>query len=99
MNSKTEVKHTPTPWEVSRTHSADWIVAAGELIAICEETNEQKTSAIANAAFIVRAVNSHEDLLGALKLANEKLIQLKVTNTGWPELNKVWEAIAQAEGK
>lgn len=57
--------HTPTPWTVDGV----WIESAGDTIA--------EVWVDANAAFIVRACNSHDELLAALKaivgLANETI--------------------------
>lgn len=57
-----DAKHTPLPWE----HSGNQIVSGA--IEICEMEEryiigERK----ANAQFIVKAVNCHDDLLAALK--------------------------------
>lgn len=65
MKTKEEVKHTPTPWSFVDTNMQTnnglevhrWFSAQGLPLPL---TN-------ANAAFIVRAVNSHEALLDALK--------------------------------
>ena len=64
----TMTDHTPTPWR-----SVDFIVAAGvELIAVLTagEANNGCVSppiARANAVFIVRAVNAHDELVAALR--------------------------------
>lgn len=61
------MSHTPTPW---RTYAGRAIVfdADGNYVAYCGqshfiETEEQK----ANAEFIVRACNSHDELVAALE--------------------------------
>lgn len=106
-----ESKHTPTPWKVvseKNEGTADpldrticILDKGGALIATMNE-NELDASGIDNAAFIVSAVNAHEELLAALKLFDmgsapegdkfqwtfprEKYLQIK-------------QAIAKAEGK
>lgn len=58
-------EHTPTPWKVEKSgvimdmHEA----VVGTLL--------ERPTQSANAAFIVRAVNAHDDLVAALKEANK----------------------------
>lgn len=59
-------------------------------IAVCETKD--------SAAFIVRAVNSHEELLAELKDARDELIRLAYTKTH-PALDRINRAIAKTEGK
>lgn len=69
VRQQTEVQHTPTPWKVvegieiwkDKTHIADCLDG---------DTND-------NAAFIVRAVNAHEELVEAIQwaLAGEYVTQ------------------------
>jgi len=70
-------KHTPLPWET--THDLNdtfntqiWNSGTETLIADCDMLNGQsaKTSQ-ANAAFIVKAVNCHYELLEALKMVRD----------------------------
>lgn len=62
-----EARHTPVPWRVGRSNGHfDIFTQAGELVAamnIGHIAGEEK----ANAAFIVRAVNVHDDLVAALE--------------------------------
>jgi hypothetical protein len=70
----TETKHTPTPWRVSPTGMSVWSgdQDADSFTRICIRP-EGKVSAKeneewpANAAFIVRACNAHDDLVSALQ--------------------------------
>lgn len=71
-----EAVHTATPWEAEpnggrggwiRGRSGEWSALA------CGDDN---TTAQANASFIVRAVNSHDALVEALKLAQAVLAAL-----------------------
>lgn len=67
-----DLKHTPTPWETSDafgpTEGGTCIKAAADdnMIASCTGYYGRAT-AIANAALIVRACNSHHQLVAALK--------------------------------
>ncbi len=89
--------HTPTPWET------DWSgqirQAGGEELFIADFGPNEP-----NAAFIVRAVNSHEELLAAARKAFDVLREASFVS-GLIEsqyddaLKSVGEAIAKAEGK
>lgn len=64
-----ESKHTPTPWRISGT-SSHRVTGKHGVLANCG--NDSTHSAVedqcaANAAFIVRACNAHEELLEALQ--------------------------------
>lgn len=75
-------KHTPTPWhavENSWSHTGIYAghkeVAGLDIYDEATEENQEDHEALmaANAAFIVRAVNSHEQLVAALRFyANAK---------------------------
>lgn len=86
-------QHTPTPWHVAATWSQTDIVddaqkgkGAWALVA--------KAFKPGDAAFIVRAVNSHEELKESLRLA------ANVLKDDCPEMAKrFFEAIAKAEGR
>jgi hypothetical protein len=63
-------EHTPTPWRAVIYGNSEWEVWGGDLLVADVTTPEdplQPEVAEANAAFIVRAVNSHTALLAALK--------------------------------
>lgn len=64
--------HTPTPWETSVNGYMQFDVCeanGGNMIADLSECENQ----IANAAFIVRACNSHAELVAALVTARHAL--------------------------
>lgn len=98
------MKHTPTPWTVGMYGaSADFraidIHAAvckpdGALLATCGPFDEESK---ADAAFIVRAVNSHEALLDALKAVEENLAHVGLAGTVGILRKVCREAIAKAE--
>lgn len=86
-------QHTPTPW----TYENHEIWGASKNIA---EIHESKSifsagEAQANAAFIVRAVNSHEDLLKAAKMA----LSCMSPDDNDITAQSLRNAIAKAEGK
>jgi len=58
-------EHTPTPWEVR----GGLVVTGprGGLVARCDSDAVPPTTARRNAAFIVRAANSHDALVAALR--------------------------------
>lgn len=95
-----EVKHTPTPWKASLRFQNnlpnDYVITDGKWggIAIASSDNE------ANAAFIVRAVNSHEELLTALKIAVFELsVKSGDKNRIKNAVDRAKQAIIKAEGK
>lgn len=66
----TEAKHTPTPWKVSEGLDDTSVTIRqdnGEFHRPVAEIWYNGDDPSANAAFIVRAVNSHADMLAALK--------------------------------
>lgn len=85
-------EHTPTPWKTVKARTYVHIQdERGNCVASC--AYEQ---AVTNAAFIVRAVNSHEELLRLLKVCMGEMLA-----NGWSHesLEDVEQAIAKAEGK
>lgn len=73
-------RHTPTPWHIHRKADASendlpWIAGhmGRPLAFITHETilREDLERANANAAFIVRACNAHDELVAALKLVQQ----------------------------
>lgn len=101
--------HTPGPWEVSySTNFPDQqtiqAVGSDRILALIDCNDEQDE---ANAAFIVRACNSHEAMLEALKdcLTSEECTSIRMKD---PEKlirrlqvinDRVHEAIRLTEGK
>lgn len=107
MHTNNSTQHTPTPW---RTNGAT-ITARGAwdlTIASCRSRQDPanahpglaaKTTAEAdaNAAFIVRAVNSHADLVAALEVAESALFYVKTDGevTRSPTLRDVETALVK----
>lgn len=106
-------QHSPLPWRVDTPNdpdgdrvygiaNRDWIVAD---IYQCDDTPLAEDVAEANAEFIVRACNSHADLLAALKIAvdvAESWIESELRGTSkynaeMAKLEPCWTAIAKAE--
>ena len=88
--------HTPTPWIRYGGGKRRWSVGrAGGGYCICQMT--QNDEAAANAAHVVRCVNSHDDLLAACEKAYAALgkvpIKLEPTAPGWQE--PIMEAFAE----
>lgn len=80
-------KHTPTPWMLDKG-SLEIIGAHGETVVY------GLNSTPADSEFILRAVNAHEELLAALKLAAE-VLRLKESSIA----RHCAQVIAKAEGK
>ena len=97
-------KHTPTPWD-------DSMIRKSLIPAMVKINGYSMRTAEANVEYIVKAVNSHEELLEACKnqrLAIDwlftKLVELD--KNFYPSKSPVWKyledgnkAIAKAEGK
>ncbi len=64
------LEHTPTPWKVGRDNSL-FPMAGGKRSWVIAQMAQCRTDKAgqANAAFIVRACNSHEELVKALEWA------------------------------
>lgn len=101
-------KHTPVPWRVSGGFNMK--VRAGESteIADCAGDDAPKTASecAANAAFIVRACNAHDDMLAACRSA---VVYLHEFLKGWAGkerreqadhdlIDPIRQAIAKATG-
>lgn len=94
-----EAMHTQTPW----VQDEDYILAAGE-IPVAVASGTEFDNGEANAAFIVRACNSLEDLVKAASLAYGRLLSLgdyegRHTMQGQLELCMLRDALAAATGK
>lgn len=97
---KTKATHTPTPWSFELGTQPHTIAIFNDL--------EMKTIAVlhhdqiedeANASYICKAVNAHEELLNACKVALAALTgDEKVCGVGMPVGQILKEAIAAAEG-
>jgi len=100
METKTKPMHTETPWEITREmneHSEGLAIESDTTVVATLCGGLPKYEVQANAEFIVRAVNSHEALLSALRALTA------IVNGGNPGkiktqgyLDKARAAIAQA---
>lgn len=94
-----EVMRTPTPWlldggciyvldDSGRTNRFSASVQGGFVyMSNGRDSKSQRTPQSeldANAAFIVRAVNAHDDLVEALKLAEDVLSRAPFSTQMWP---------------
>lgn len=97
-----ETKHTPTPYMVRRRFDkrqsleirTEKIIPGAVIGALIAKTSEINPDE--DAAYIVRAVNSHDELVAALKEARQFIEDL-----GWNGMtvDKINAALAKAEGK
>lgn len=72
-------QHTPTPWRTTNDHANKICDQVGKKIAVCPTHAgggqwRDREEADANAAFIVRACNAHEELVAAADEALNTLI-------------------------
>jgi hypothetical protein len=115
--SKT-VKHTPTPWRTTKTQpnvvcnsgGDKWIARATIGHSKSPRFIADADIAEANAAFIVKAVNCHDDLLNELEVRDGDLYMLrKAVEAGDPKaellvridtmIRETKIALAKAEGR
>ena len=61
------MEHTKTPWEARPSGPKAWIVESGNIVIARFDRSDKPEWNKANAEFIVKAVNSHDDLLAACK--------------------------------
>lgn len=65
-------KHTATPWEILEDIDSTSIMKDGFFVALCAGyVHGQRDTDKANAAFIVRACNAHDDLVKSATTFNE----------------------------
>ena len=91
-------KHTPTPWKILKAINTPEV---GDAIVDCNSSKNLIASYIApsNAEFIVRAVNSHEALLGAAKIGLSYMRPGDHYIVYGTDLKTVKSAIDQASGE
>lgn len=104
----TDAQHTPLPWRTNTIIEGRAIaIEAGRNTHICQVAKDALLShdeTNANAAFIVRACNSHYELLGALKDIRSRFASCIAQGNGEiagdkEALARADSAIAKAEGK
>ncbi len=100
MNPEIKQQHTPTPWEVIKEDGWDTVYIDGPTLdsrgfVVIPDTTKR---AYADAAFIVRAVNSHDDLV---EIAKAMLMFLQMGKELQDRVfaDKIREVVAQVEGK
>ena len=84
-----KTKHTPTPWIINPQHTGGIFASFGERIGECGQ---------ANAEFIVKAVNSHDALVEALKEAVRIFERFPITTeeAGLPWYKLAKQALVKA---
>ena len=98
------MEHTPTPWTVfnpdNDQHIGDYLEIYHESILIADVLRPGPVDAKANAAFIVKAVNSHEELLESLQSIVDRLEGAeemeRVLSAKWDAIDEAKTAIAKA---
>lgn len=71
-----QAMHTPTPWRIYKepmNPNPRIMAEASTLVAVISQGKAFAKQTDTNAAFVVRACNAHEDLLGALKAIRARL--------------------------
>ncbi len=67
-------KHTPLPWEISKNGNIIATVKKGADCLIAKISSPKTPEKKANAAYIIKAVNAHDELLTAIKDVQIKLL-------------------------
>ena len=102
LTMSTQTKHTTLPWEVEgQGQEVVGILAIGDNKYVAKLSGWHKKSQDANAEFIVRACNAHEELLEACKATMKYFIEydgMDVLKLATLTL-KVQAAINRAEAK
>jgi len=97
------MSHTPTPWKAEENRVFQ-IKHPTFRIAICTSNSADYLEEKANAEFIVRACNNHDELLEALKESQIALYDAMHAghlsrSYGGKVMDKIEQAIAKVEGK
>jgi hypothetical protein len=87
--------HTPTPWLVDEPWQI-WAESIGEYVAITDVEGDGRTPYAANAEYIVRCVNSHDDLVEALQDLYEWLDSTQLGELPRASLSKAKAALKKA---
>jgi hypothetical protein len=83
--------HTPTPWNYDDENGRVYDNEAGELVAVCDF--------VPDAAFIVKAVNSHEELVDTLRFILEMDAKQGADRNMPVAIRLAKQVLAKAEGK
>lgn len=84
-NKWDKMEHTPTPWQLH--------LVSEDVLKPMMKRGYSKGTAVANVELLVRAVNSHDELVNTVK---DLLYYSKVTDN---QRSKAEQALAKAEGK
>jgi hypothetical protein len=71
-STATTTQHTPTPWVYDEVTRQIWDAQKCTIVDM-DYSDQLPDADVANAAFIVRACNSHEQLVAALKITTNDL--------------------------
>lgn len=92
--------HSPTPWSVRPAHDGSFVIATGREAegGVVARRNSGSGTSLADAAFIVRAANSHDELVAALS-ALLAAYEYRVGDGLTPLITNARAALAKAEGR
>lgn len=98
----TNSRHTPTPWRLNRVNpSCITFEDLGHTIADCNQEHEDMpwSVCLANASFIVKAVNERQELIECLKLADKLLMGLDGYKGNRDHFDRISAALAKVKGE
>lgn len=91
-------KHTPPPWKLNVDGSGDVFVSQIETAKfICDFGAPDEDGGREDAEYTVRCVNSHEQMLDALRVARDALLKLGHTIVSG-EVRQISDAILEGDG-
>ena len=91
------MKHTELPWHTGITYPDGIHAEDSTLICDCDVISENSETNKANAAFIVKCVNNHYQMLEALNNVNSFFSTNKRVYEKMPLFKQIKKALAQAE--
>jgi len=95
--AKANEKHTATPWKIGKSYTTEIAIRecdTNDCVAVCCDLLEDEMKA--NAEFITRACNAHDELVEALK---DVVHTLQIDGYSGYQIRRASKAIAKAEGK
>lgn len=96
----TKETHTPGPWGLMAGMPTNVLAASGIRVARCDFDGDfSHPETRANAEMIVRAVNSHDELVAALKRLSKQMLGRVMSQEDIDALDEAGRVISKARGQ
>lgn len=92
-------EHSKTPWRLGKNGGDDTVFAGNRVVAMCDTDVNAPHVDKANAAFIVRAVNCHAELVAALELLVADVAGYETWQRPCHAVDVAKSALAKARGE